>query len=103
MTPNSSQPIHLQRDFEKEVKNGGIRTLKTDDAWVGAGYSFGLNGIHSAYNIIGETGERANSVTLDWLGRYTAFWWYLDRRSNWWQLRIYLFPYSNIYWSELNW
>ena len=48
LTPNPKEPIHLQRDFEKEVKEGGIRTLKTDVAWVGQGYSFGLNGISHA-------------------------------------------------------
>ena len=32
LTPDPNQPVHLQRDFEKEVYNGGIRTLKTDVA-----------------------------------------------------------------------
>jgi hypothetical protein len=33
----------LQRDIVKEVRDAGVRVLKTDVAWVGAGYSFGLN------------------------------------------------------------
>ena len=28
LTPDPNRPVHLQRDFEKEVYNGGIRTLK---------------------------------------------------------------------------
>lgn len=35
----------LQRDIVKEVRDAGVRVLKTDVAWVGAGYSFGLNGV----------------------------------------------------------
>lgn len=71
LTPDSNQPVHLQRDFEKEVYNGGIRTLKTDVAWVGSGYDFGLDGINKAYDIItkAETKNRPTIVTLDgWAG-----------------------------------
>lgn len=70
LTPDPNQPVHLQRDFEKEVYSGGIRTLKTDVAWVGSGYDFGLHGINKAYNIISkaETKNRPTIVTLDgWL------------------------------------
>lgn len=42
----------LQRDIIKEVRDAGVRVLKTDVAWVGAGYSFGLRrsrcGSHNA-------------------------------------------------------
>lgn len=33
---NSETPWHLLRDFDAEVKTGGISTLKTDVAWVGS-------------------------------------------------------------------
>ncbi len=42
----------LQRDIVKEVRDAGVRVLKTDVAWVGAGYSFGLNGITDVAQII---------------------------------------------------
>ena len=35
----------LQRDIVKEVRDAGVRVLKTDVAWVGDGYSFGLHGV----------------------------------------------------------
>ncbi|RZL37439.1 MAG: alpha-xylosidase, partial [Pedobacter sp.] len=42
----------LQRDIIKEVRDAGVRVLKTDVAWVGAGYSFGLNGVADVGQII---------------------------------------------------
>lgn len=96
LTPDPSQPIHLQRDFEKEVKNGGIRTLKTDVAWVGSGYSFGLNGITKAYNIISETNDRPTIVTLDgWAGtqRYGGIWTGDQTGGNWEYIRFHIPTY----------
>ena len=96
LTPNPSEPIHLQRDFEKEVKNGGIRTLKTDVAWVGAGYSFGLNGIKTAYDVISETKDRPNIVTLDgWGGtqRYGGIWTGDQTGGNWEYIRFHIPTY----------
>lgn len=79
LTPSTSSTLEYQklRDFEKEVKNGGITTLKTDVAWVGEGYSFGLDGITRAYNTVTETKNRPNIITLDgWAGtqRYASIW-----------------------------
>ena len=37
--PVDSIPALLQRDIVKEVRDAGVRVLKTDVAWVGAGYS----------------------------------------------------------------
>ena len=42
--PKEGVSALLQRDIVKEVRDAGVRVLKTDVAWVGAGYSFGLNG-----------------------------------------------------------
>lgn len=96
LTPDPSQPIHLQRDFEKEVKVGGVRTLKTDVAWVGAGYSFGLNGITKAYNTIAETKDRPTIVSLDgWAGtqRYAGIWSGDQTGGNWEYIRFHIPTY----------
>ncbi len=69
----------LQRDIVKEVKEAGVRVLKTDVAWVGAGYSFGLNGITDVANIMTYYGNNARPfiISLDgWAGsqRYAGIW-----------------------------
>ncbi|GGH01218.1 alpha-xylosidase [Polaribacter pacificus] len=69
----------LQRDLIKEVKTAGVRVLKTDVAWVGQGYSFGLNGIADAANILSSYGSNARPfiISLDgWAGtqRYASVW-----------------------------
>lgn len=69
----------LQRDLVKEVKDAGVRVLKTDVAWVGAGYSFGLNGISDVAGIMTKYGNdsRPFIISLDgWAGtqRYAAVW-----------------------------
>jgi len=69
----------LQRDLVREVRDAGVRVLKTDVAWVGPGYSFGLSGIADAANIIAKEGNdsRPFIITLDgWAGtqRYAGVW-----------------------------
>ncbi len=69
----------LQRDIVKEVKDAGVRVLKTDVAWVGAGYSFGLNGITDVAQIMTYYGNDARPfiISLDgWAGtqRYAGIW-----------------------------
>lgn len=69
----------LQRDLVKEVRDAGVRVLKTDVAWVGAGYSFGLNGIADAAQIMTYYGENCRPfiISLDgWAGtqRYAGIW-----------------------------
>lgn len=69
----------LQRDIVKEVEDAGVRVLKTDVAWVGAGYSFGLNGISDVAHIMSYYGNdsRPFIISLDgWAGtqRYAAVW-----------------------------
>ncbi|MDE7387884.1 MAG: alpha-xylosidase, partial [Muribaculaceae bacterium] len=44
----------LQRDIVREVRDAGVRVLKTAVAWVGAGYSFGLNGVADVAAIMPE-------------------------------------------------
>lgn len=69
----------LQRDVVKEVRDAGVRVLKTDVAWVGAGYSFGLNGIADVANTMEYYGNNSRPfiISLDgWAGtqRYAAIW-----------------------------
>ncbi|MES2331455.1 MAG: TIM-barrel domain-containing protein [Bacteroidota bacterium] len=69
----------LQRDILKEVKDAGVRVLKTDVAWVGAGYSFGLNGVSDVAQIMSQYGNDARPfiISLDgWAGsqRYATVW-----------------------------
>ncbi len=69
----------LQRDIVKEVRDAGVRVLKTDVAWVGAGYSFGLNGVADVGHIMPYYGNDARPfiISLDgWAGtqRYAGIW-----------------------------
>ena len=77
--PKDSIPALLQRDIIKEVGVAGVRVLKTDVAWVGPGYSFGLNGVADVGHIIPEYGNNARPfiISLDgWAGtqRYAGIW-----------------------------
>lgn len=69
----------LQRDIVKEVRDAGVRVLKTDVAWVGPGYSFGLNGVADVGHIMPYYGNDARPfiISLDgWAGtqRYAGIW-----------------------------
>lgn len=77
--PKASVSALLQRDIIKEVRDAGVRVLKTDVAWVGAGYSFGLNGVADVGQIMPYYGnnDRPFIISLDgWAGtqRYAGIW-----------------------------
>ncbi len=77
--PIDSISALLQRDIIKEVGIAGVRVLKTDVAWVGRGYSFGLNGVADVANIMSRQGNNARPfiISLDgWAGtqRYAGVW-----------------------------
>lgn len=77
--PIDSISALLQRDIVKEVRDAGVRALKTDVAWVGPGYSFGLNGVADAATIMSQYGDNARPfiISLDgWAGtqRYATIW-----------------------------
>ena len=70
-TPKEGVSALLQRDIVKEVRDAGVRVLKTDVAWVGAGYSFGLNGVADVGHIMPYYGSDARPfiISLDgWAG-----------------------------------
>ena len=77
--PREGVSALLQRDLVREVRDGGVRVLKTDVAWVGAGYSFGLNGVADAAGIMTYYGRYARPfiISVDgWAGtqRYATIW-----------------------------
>ncbi len=77
--PKDSIEALLQRDIVKEVGTAGVRVLKTDVAWVGDGYSFGLNGVADVAQIMPYYGGNARPfiISLDgWAGtqRYASVW-----------------------------
>ena len=88
----------LQRDIVKEVRDAGVRVLKTDVAWVGAGYSFGLNGITDVAQIMTYYGHNARPfiISLDgWAGtqRYAGIWSGDQTGGNWEYIRFHIPTY----------
>ncbi len=85
----------LQRDIVKEVRDAGVRVLKTDVAWVGAGYSFGLNGVADVGEIMPYYGSNARPfiISLDgWAGtqRYAGIWSGDQVGGNWEYIRFHI-------------
>ena len=88
----------LQRDIVKEVRDAGVRVLKTDVAWVGAGYSFGLNGIADVAQIMPYYGGDARPfiISLDgWAGtqRYAGVWTGDQTGGEWEYIRFHIPTY----------
>ena len=88
----------LQRDIVKEVKDAGVRVLKTDVAWVGAGYSFGLNGVADVGQIMPKFGNDARPfiISLDgWAGtqRYAGIWSGDQTGGQWEYIRFHIPTY----------
>ena len=85
----------LQRDIVKEVRDAGVRVLKTDVAWVGAGYSFGLNGVADVGHIMPYYGNNARPfiISLDgWAGpqRYAGIWSGDQTGGEWEYIRFHI-------------
>lgn len=88
----------LQRDIVKEVRDAGVRVLKTDVAWVGAGYSFGLNGVADVGVIMPKYGNNARPfiISLDgWAGtqRYAGIWTGDQTGGQWEYIRFHIPTY----------
>lgn len=97
--PKEGVSALLQRDIVKEVRDAGVRVLKTDVAWVGAGYSFGLNGVADVAHIMPYYGNNSRPfiISLDgWAGtqRYASIWSGDQNRRC---MGIYPFPHSDLY------
>ena len=99
LTPDSNANTQWQllRDFDAEVKKGGVTTLKTDVAWVGPGYSMALDGTKTAYDIVTEgVNKRPNIITLDgWAGtqRFAGIWTGDQYGGNWEYIRFHIPTY----------
>ena len=96
--PKAGVESLLQRDIVKEVRDAGVRVLKTDVAWVGAGYSFGLNGIADVTQIMSYYGNNARPfiISLDgWAGtqRYAGIWSGDQTGGNWEYIRFHIPTY----------
>lgn len=88
----------LQRDIIKEIGTAGVRVLKTDVAWVGAGYSFGLNGVSDVAGIMPHVGHGARPfiITIDgWAGtqRYAGVWSGDQTGGRWEYIRFHIPTY----------
>lgn len=94
--PSGYRGLHTLRDFDKEVNDAGVRTLKTDVAWVGSGYSFGLNATRIGFEKIAATNTRPNVISLDgWAGsqRHAAIWSGDQTGGNWEYIRFHIPTY----------
>lgn len=93
-----AKPKPDDRDFEQEIA-AGVTALKTDEAWVGNGYSFGLNGTQTAARMIEKIkGDKLRPfiVTVDgWAGtQNTATVWTGDEiGGNWEYIRFQIPTY----------
>lgn len=96
--PKAGISALLQRDIVKEVRDAGVRVLKTDVAWVGAGYSFGLNGVADVGQIMPKYGNNARPfiISLDgWAGtqRYAGIWSGDQTGGQWEYIRFHIPTY----------
>lgn len=96
--PKDSISALLQRDIVKEVRDAGVRVLKTDVAWVGWGYSFGLNGVADVGHIMPYYGNDARPfiISLDgWAGtqRYAGIWTGDQTGGQWEYIRFHIPTY----------
>jgi len=96
--PKEGVSALLQRDIVKEVRDAGVRVLKTDVAWVGYGYSFGLNGVADVGQIMPYYGNDARPfiISLDgWAGtqRYATIWSGDQTGGEWEYIRFHIPTY----------
>lgn len=93
-----ANPKPDDRDFAKEVAIG-VKALKTDVAWVGSGYSFGLDGLAKADAMMTQVkGDslRPFAITLDgWAGtqRYAGVWTGDQTGGQWEYIRFHIPTY----------
>ncbi|MEG2507583.1 MAG: glycoside hydrolase family 31 protein, partial [Longicatena sp.] len=91
-----ANPKKGERDIYKEV-GAGVHAVKTDVAWVGAGYSMALNGISVAYDAISSKSQtKPTIVTLDgWAGsqRYGGIWSGDQSGGQWEYIRFHIPTY----------
>lgn len=88
LTPRKpDRPQKGERDLSAELQTAKVKALKTDVAWVGEGYTFGLNAADRAAAAMKAAGLRPFVVTLDgWAGtQRDAVVWTGDQAGSDWQ------------------
>ena len=95
LLPREGVKALLQRDLTKEVRDAGVRILKTDVAWVGPGYSFGLKGVTDAANIMTYYGNNARPYIIScdgWAGtqRFATIWTGDQTGGEWEYIRFHI-------------
>lgn len=99
ITPDADPEVtwHNLRDFSAETTRAGVAALKTDEEWVGQGYSFALAGTKQAYDILSlEAGRRPFVLTLDgWAAtqRFGAVWSGDQDGTDWEYVRMHVPTY----------
>lgn len=96
--PRENVSALLQRDIIREVRDAGVRVIKTDVAWVGSGYSFGLNGVTDVAHNTVYYGNNARPfiISLDgWAGtqRYATIWTGDQSGGEWEYIRFHIPTY----------
>ena len=90
-------PQKDERDLSQEVSKAGVTALKTDVAWVGEGYTFGLNGVADAYQkMVALSEKRPFILSLDgWAGtqRYAAIWSGDQQGGDWQNIKFHIPTY----------
>ncbi|XP_041972507.1 oligosaccharide 4-alpha-D-glucosyltransferase-like [Aricia agestis] len=94
-----SNPKKGERDLNKEVGVANVVALKCDEAWIGQGYSFGLNAIEYANGIFNKaTKSRTRPMILSidgWAGtqRYAGIWSGDQNGGEWEYIRFHIPTY----------
>lgn len=92
-------PKKGERDLDKEVGVAGVVALKADVAWIGSGYSFGLNAIEDASNVFDRVTKHAVrplAIMVDgWAGtqRCAGIWSGDQRGGEWEYIRFHIPTY----------
>lgn len=93
-----SNPKKGERDLKKEISKAGVVALKCDVAWIGYGYSFGLNAVETAYNMFRKsTNHRPMIIMVDgWAGtqRYSGIWSGDQVGGEWEYIRFHIPTYT---------
>lgn len=97
LAPKDAQaPRAGERDLAAELDQAGVRALKTDVAWVGEGYTFGLNATTAAGTAMRQRNLRPMIVTVDgWAGtqRDATVWSGDQAGSDWQNLAMHIGTY----------
>ncbi|XP_045762304.1 oligosaccharide 4-alpha-D-glucosyltransferase-like [Maniola jurtina] len=92
-------PKKGERDLNKEVGIAKVVALKCDVAWIGSGYSFGLNAVENAAEIfVNKTRHTVRPMILmvdGWAGtqRYSGIWSGDQKGGEWEYIRFHIPTY----------